>query len=884
MSYRPSILTNLVESGTRNLFCSKKNLTNEASVETFFVNRLLDDLGFKDGQIKTKESIETFTISTGSKKKHYKPDYQVKNHKEILIIDAKAPDESLENWVEQCAHYCLILKRKKVEVRYFILTNGFKTALYEWDKEEAILELYFADFFNGGEKYEQFRKFIIRNSNASPIQVLENQKQVRLKRISKEDAQKIFLACHKKIWSAEKKSPESSFAEFIKLIFLKLWNDRRLHEQYTPNSDGTLVVPELSNVFSVKWIESRESDHPNPLNDIEFKKLLAHIQDDALKNKKKIFFDNDEKIRLKPNTIKNVVKKLEHVDLFGIDEDLNGRLFETFLNASMRGKALGQYFTPRSIVLLATKMADLQVSEKHADRVLDASCGTGGFLIEALTIMRNTVRTNNSYSQKQKESLINKIASECLFGVDAASDPKLAKIARINMYLHGDGGSHIYFADGLDKDLALPIDADRIFKEEHQEMINHFKPNSFDVVLTNPPFSMWYEMEDEEEKKILLKYELINKEGVSETRTRLRGSAMFLERYRDLLKTNGKLLSIIDETILSSDEYAYARDFIRENFIIRAIVSLHGDAFQQAKARVKTALIYLQKKSDPQEIQPSAFMCSSIRLGVDDMPVTTPKEKVNEARELADSEINKILENFKKFNDGQKGEWLVKPERLKNRLDVKSCVPMNGRFVSRWKAKNHQVFKLGDLCTPVEDIFCPHDFPTQEFSILEVGYNGRCKISEVRPGRNINFKRMVKVQTGDLIFSEYNSFNGAIGIATENVNDSLASTSYVVVRCKEKAIATYLWAILRTTELKCDLLTSAVGMGRQTICWDDIKDVEVPIAQSEIHKISEQIYDCWKKEEEANKGINAIQDFLAQTFDVEGEASKMRYASTKPPK
>jgi len=46
------------------------------------------------------------------------------------------------------------------------------------------------------------------------------------------------------------------------------------------------------------------------------------------------------------------VRRLEHTFLFGIDVDLNGRLFETFLSATMRGKDLGQFFTPRSIVMV----------------------------------------------------------------------------------------------------------------------------------------------------------------------------------------------------------------------------------------------------------------------------------------------------------------------------------------------------------------------------------------------------------------------------------------------------------------------------------------------------------------------------------------------------
>jgi type I restriction enzyme M protein len=59
--------------------------------------------------------------------------------------------------------------------------------------------------------------------------------------------------------------------------------------------------------------------------------------------------------------------------MFGIDEDLNGRLFETFLSATMRGRDLGQFFTPRSVVKMMVRVARLRCTPDHQDRVLDAA-------------------------------------------------------------------------------------------------------------------------------------------------------------------------------------------------------------------------------------------------------------------------------------------------------------------------------------------------------------------------------------------------------------------------------------------------------------------------------------------------------------------------------
>ncbi len=886
---RKSILEGIDFHIERNLFCAKKLLTNEASVENFFVNRLLQDLGYKDNNIKHKESIQNLTIAKGSKKFNYKPDYCiiVKNVPK-LIIDAKSPHEDVYDWIEQCAHYSLLLNRKHKSVEYFMITNGIKTILNKWDEGEPIIELDFEDFYAGNEKYEKFRKLISLNGLvAKKIMEIdvELDKFIVMKKVNKETAQKLFLNCHNYIWSTEKRGPLSAFTEFTKLIFLKLWNDRILHDKFSTEGGQGLKVPQSANTFSVKWIESREKDLLNPINDISFKNLLEHIQDDIDKKKKKRIFSVNETIQLKPTTIKGVVSKLEKVDLYGIDEDLNGRLFETFLNSTMRGEALGQYFTPRSIVLLGTIIADLEANEKHIDKVLDGSCGTGWFLIEALSIMRNKIRNNESYSKQKKIELINKISNECIYGIDAAAEPNLARIARINMYLHGDGGSHIYFADGLLKTIEIDKNDNHELQLEIQDMQNNINPNGFDVVLTNPPFSMWYETKNETQAKVLSEYGMLKMRGTNKTRNRLRGSAMFIERYCGLLKGGGKLITIIDETVLSSPQYDYLRNFIRDNFIIRSIISLHGDAFQMAKARVKTALIYLEKKNNSSDEQPSAFMTSSIYLGVDDMPVTTNPDKVQKARELAKQEIGEIKELFDEYRAGKENECVVSPERLRDRLDVKYCIPSQGRFITKWKKRGYDVLPLYKVCDKREEIIIPNEHKDIEFKTLTITYSGRCKMEETRLGKNINYPKMKIVREGDLVFSEYNAFHGAIGYITEGYDGALASGSYTVVRCFNDYDSLYLWSILRSTEIRADFLTSAIGMGRQTIDWEDMKNVVVPLLPVNKRKIiSREILRAWEAENEAKYTMKNITQELHEAFDVESEESKIRFESSKPPK
>ncbi len=102
------------------------------------------------------------------------------------------------------------------------------------------------------------------------------------------------------------------------------------------------------------------------------------------KNDTEIF---KEGIKLNAAKARTVVSYLEGVDLLHTDLDSKGRAFETFMGSFFRGD-FGQYFTPRNIVNFIVD--SLPINENH--RVLDTSCGSGGFLLHALDKVRKDAR------------------------------------------------------------------------------------------------------------------------------------------------------------------------------------------------------------------------------------------------------------------------------------------------------------------------------------------------------------------------------------------------------------------------------------------------------------------------------------------------------------
>ena len=98
---RPTLFDALGSS--RNLLCASSDLSNEASVETFFVARLLTDvLSYRDSQIQTKQTLERLMVGRGHRRERYRPDYALKVSKRVrCIIDAKGTDEDIDDWIEQ---------------------------------------------------------------------------------------------------------------------------------------------------------------------------------------------------------------------------------------------------------------------------------------------------------------------------------------------------------------------------------------------------------------------------------------------------------------------------------------------------------------------------------------------------------------------------------------------------------------------------------------------------------------------------------------------------------------------------------------------------------------------------------------------------------------
>lgn len=841
-----------------NKFCKRQDLGNEGTVKEFFVSRLLKDLGYADGEIKPNTALQELLIGRGRNQELHRPDYLCHSGTTPkLVVEAKATDEIIDEYLYQGQGYAFEINKDyegdEKPVRYVLLTNGEKTKLYHWhDRKTVLLSLDFEDFKDGNDKFDALRSYIGRSQIDKPRRKDASDTFSFSEPENIQEIKNLFVRCHKVIRNSEGYGDSAAFYEFIKLLFVKLDQDRLLgkkDEEVRRRLVTGEPLPTEMVTFRVGWIEDREAEGvENPVDEILFGKLKRHLQEQIDVHKKKRIFAADEHLNLEPPTIKRVVRILEHYNLIETNEELNGRLFETFLNASMRGRELGQFFTPRSVVKFMVGMADIRVGKDHIDRVVDACCGTAGFLVEAMDDMAKKAVHNASLSNIEKERIIDRIRNEYLWGIDFGKEPPIARIARINMYLHEDGGSKIFFADALDKDTKVEKGIDKELKRDRDELRDELveKKTKFDCILSNPPFAKTLSKEDENERRILSQYDL----GYTDPRERkhlrssLRSSVMFLERYRDLLKPHGKLLIIMEETPLESDKGVNpdVRKFLRDNFVVKAVISLPRNTFVPAESTAKTSILYLVKKEVADEEQIVPFTAESKNVGHDDAGKPTPETCDLFTKEDASQIEGGLIDVFRKWEQGKAKPPVV--VGMKDRLDVKNLIPRRRNMLSEWRSKGYDVKTLEEVLQPISERVRPKREPSVLFKIPSVHFDGSMTVGEERLGRDFKYSSVKRIHEGDIIASRIDIVSGATGLVSKEFEGAVVSQEFLVFKPKV-ANSYYLWQILRSEYVRDALFGYSTGItGRHRVEWDDVNDIEVPVPnkakQEEIQRLVQE--------------------------------------------
>ena len=866
-----------------NIFCNLADLRNEADVEQNFARRLIEALGYSDSAIRPKAALEELSIGDLSKSAKHRPDFAIKATGHIRwVLEAKSPSEQLNNHVGQASRYCEAINNsytKAKPVKFFVLTNGKETWLYETRGTNRVLALDFSQFNEENCDYQQLVDMLQPMAFSGGQRTDTIPLTINFVKPTITEVNHVFAKCHQHIHQSDKISQAKGFEEFVKLITLKLLSDKDVRESYPGvSAERRFDHPADDVTFSIRWIKMHEASTPNPVDTILFKKFMDDVETQIARRLRKRFFNKGERIDLKPETISGVVEQLESLFLFGIDADLNGRLFENFLSATMRGKDLGQYFTPRTIVKLGVGLGNLKVN----DIVLDGCCGTGGFLIDALADMWIKVNRNASLSNTAKATKRKEIADNHIYGIDFAKSPNLAKIARLNMYLHGDGGSRIYNVDGLDRGVEADESDSPEEVTEKDEIRNLELVEKFDVVLTNPPFSKKYERSNKGDTRVLDQY------TVASGKTSVLAKLMFFEMYHHYLKIGGRLISIIDDGFLNGNKYKWFRDKLRKLYTVKAVVSLPGDAFQRSEARVKTSFVVLEKRDENESYEldshPSIFMYPCRYVGIDDPKRRRWMPGDDELRVNAREEVETVVQKYYDFLNGQATtDCIVPAERARDRLDVKHCL-----IEHNWRRLNTETL-LSDVVELKEflqaDIIdCAlHEDHEQLFTVR---YDGVAEAGRIIfPKTETEYSQLFRIRQGEIVISNIAATYGSVALVPLALDGLAVSKEYTVLKAKYGYDARVVWALLRSPEIRAELLLRTTGANRTRIRWSDIRDISFPYPDDKtVENFLKHIKDAEAAKEKALNEHNAAISSLNKALQLDQDEAHVILDAFKPPK
>ena len=425
---------------------------------------------------------------------------------------------------------------------------------------------------------------------------------------SARDLSRLMRRCHDTIRNLKGYDPTRAFDELSKVLFAKMFEEREVEEGKRQTNRFTIEsVREMRNqgveIIQLIWKETVGSDRY-----------------------KEVFVDEktSQEIALPPEAIDKIVELLQDKSLGLTDMDVKGVAFEEFLSSTYRGGGLGQYFTPREVVNFMVDLIQPAVGEK----VIDPSCGTGGFLIRVYDVVKEKILSSD-FSAKERDRLLRELANESLVGIDW--EQRAARTCKMNMILHGDGHAGVYQANALDHE---ELDRKVVERRRIYPDAPEVKEGTFDIVLTNPPFGA-----NDKLPNILNAYQLGGGSGQKR-------EVLLLERQIRLLRPGGKLFVVLPEGIFSNKTARRIREYIFDTCVVKAVIRLPQDAFKMSGGAACTSLLFAIKKDSQVPNLPTQgdiFFARAEYIG------TSPTGKP-----IPENDLLVIQEQYRRFISG---EW-----------------------------------------------------------------------------------------------------------------------------------------------------------------------------------------------------------------------------------
>lgn len=228
-------------------------------------------------------------------------------------------------------------------------------------------------------------------------------------------------------------------------------------------------------------------------------------------------------------------------------QDILSYFFTTF-NKYVGRKDKNQAFTPNHIAHFMCKVG----KPKRNTTVLDPTCGSGTFLVQAMTQILALCENNDER---------NAVKTKQIYGIEY--DENVYGLATTNMLIHSDGNSNIRKASCFD-------------------LGNWIEQNSIDLVLMNPPYNA--------SKKVVTK-EFAKQYGSSSTDP---SKGFFFVNYIASKVKKGRLITLLPMScaIQTTGIIGNIKAKMLENHTLDAVFSFPSEMFYPGASAVACCMVF----------------------------------------------------------------------------------------------------------------------------------------------------------------------------------------------------------------------------------------------------------------------------------------------------
>lgn len=271
-------------------------------------------------------------------------------------------------------------------------------------------------------------------------------------------------------------------------------------------------------------------------------------------------------------------------------QDIMGDTFEYLLSEMATAGKNGQFRTPRHLIRFMVELLE----PRPGERILDPAAGTGGFLFSAQQYLQKSLtdpktlkiewdgaphRTNMENADEKQDRLIHN--GKYFVGLD--NDRTMARIGWMNMILHGIHNPFLVQGDSLSK------------REGKEELKRLLKPESYQIVLANPPFTGTVDSDDLEPDSTLFPRAAAKGAKAKQAITN-KSELLFCWLMLDALDIGGRCAVIVPEGVLfgNTDAHKALRRELLVEHEVEGVISLPGGVFQPYTG-VKTSILIFRK-------------------------------------------------------------------------------------------------------------------------------------------------------------------------------------------------------------------------------------------------------------------------------------------------